>query len=126
MILVDTSVRVDHLRRTDPLLVTLLEQSEVLVHPWVTGELALGNMRNRDETLHLLGTMPQALTVSHDEVLEYISDARLYGLGIGLVDAHLLASTRLVSGTLLWTRDRRLADAAERLDLRFSEPPTTE
>lgn len=117
MILVDTSVWVDHLRRHDPLLVALLEKREVLVHPWVTGELALGNMRKRDETLHLLGTMPRASIVGHDEVLGFISDAKVYGLGIGLVDAQFLASVRAASGTLLWTRDRRLADVAARLAL---------
>lgn len=92
------------------------------MHPWVTGELALGSMRNRVEILHLLDSMPQASVVGHEELLEFISDAKLYELGIGLVDTHLLASARAIKGTLLWTRDRRLADAAIRLELHFAEP----
>ncbi len=121
MILVDTSVRVDHLRRDDPLLTSLLERSGVLVHPWVVGELALGNMRNRDEVLTLLGDMPQAPVIDHDGVLTIIAVERLYGLGIGLVDAHLLASARAIPETRLWTRDRRLGAVADRLALRFDE-----
>lgn len=121
MILVDTSVWVDHLRREEPLLVAQLGRGEVLVHPWVIGELALGNMRNRDETLRLLGAMPQAPVVGHEEVLKFISGEKLHGLGIGLVDAQLLTSTCATSGTLLWTRDRRLARVSERLALHFAE-----
>lgn len=126
MILVDTSVWVDHLRQEDAQLVELLEKIEVLVHPFVVGELALGNMRSRDETLHLLETMPQAPTISHDEVLQFISEEKIYGIGIGLVDAQLLASARAASGTLLWTRDRRLVEVAARLALQFDETPAAE
>jgi predicted nucleic acid-binding protein len=125
VILVDTSVWIDHLRREEPLLVALLERSDVLVHPWVVGELALGNMRNRDEVLALLGDMPQAPVAEHEAVLAFIAEEKLHGLGIGLVDAHLLASARDTPGTLLWTRDRRLAGVAERLALRFDEPVET-
>jgi predicted nucleic acid-binding protein len=123
VILVDTSVWVDHLRREDPLLISLLERSEVFVHSWVVGELALGNMHNRDEVLALLGDMPQAQVIDHDAVRVLIADEKLYGLGIGLVDVHLLASASATPGTLLWTRDRRLGEVAGRLALRFGEAP---
>lgn len=123
MILVDTSVWVDHLRREDPLLISLLERSEVFVHSWVVGELALGNMHNRDEVLALLGDMPQAQVIDHDAVRVLIADEKLYGPGIGLVDVHLLASASATPGTLLWTRDRRFGEVAGRLALRFGEAP---
>lgn len=121
MILVDTSVWVDHLRQGDLSVVLLLENSQVLVHPWVTGELALGTLRNRDEILQLLTSMPQAPVIGHDAMLGFISEAKIYGRGIGFVDAQLLASARAASGTLLWTRDRRLANVAAELDILFPE-----
>ena len=121
MILVDTSVWVDHLRKNDLILTGLLERRDVLVHPWVTSELALGNLHNRDEILELLTTMPQAPKIDHETVLEFIDQERLYGLGIGLVDVHLLASTRALPNTLLWTRDRRLGQVAARLGYRYDE-----
>jgi predicted nucleic acid-binding protein len=113
VILVDTSVWIDHLRQSDPHLVDLLNGSLVLVHPFVVGELALGNLRDRD-VLGILGTMPQAIVAAPDEVLQFIAVHRLAGLGIGYVDAHLLASVRLMPGTALWTRDKRLSAAAAR------------
>src|SRR5690606_10660882 len=104
VILVDTSVWVDHLRANHTTLATLLQRADVLVHPWVAGELALGTMRNRDEILHLLDTMPQAPVVGRAEVLAFTAGEKLHGLGIGLVDVHLLASAHATLGTLLWTR----------------------
>jgi predicted nucleic acid-binding protein len=121
VILADTSVWVDHLRESDSLLVTLLERHDVLVHPWVIGELALGSIRNRDEILSLLATMPQAAVIDHDAVLDFISTERLYRLGIGLVDVQLLATAHVTSDVLLWTRDRRLGEVASRLSVRFDE-----
>lgn len=110
MILVDTSVWIDHFRREDLHLIGILERSDVMMHPWVIGELALGSMRNREETLRLLAALPKAPVASDGGVLQFVSDEKLHGSGIGLVDAQLLASTRSVPGTLLWTRDRRLAE----------------
>lgn len=95
----------------------MLEDSFVLTHPLVIGELAMGNLRNRDSTLRLLMNLPLAVVASHEEVLAYVSRQRLFGLGIGYIDAHLLASSLLTAGAELWTRDRRLREAAERLDL---------
>lgn len=115
MILVDTSVWIDHLRTGEPELVALLQDGQVLAHPWVTGELALGRLSRRSEILGLLGHLPQAEVATEHEVLAVIDNHQLFGLGIGYVDAHLLAATMLTSGARLWTRDKRLAAVADQL-----------
>ncbi|WP_126284284.1 type II toxin-antitoxin system VapC family toxin [Burkholderia stagnalis] len=117
MILVDTSVWIDHLRANDATLAALLDTERVLVHPFVIGELALGSLRNRHIVLDALRDLPAAVTATDDEVQRLIDDAPLHGLSIGYVDAHLLASVRLTAGSRLWTRDRRLLSAADRLQL---------
>ena len=117
MILVDTSVWVDHLRATDNQLVSLLSKGEVLVHPFVIGEIALGNLHQRAVVLGALRNLPRAITAEDDEVLRFIGDEALAGLGVGYVDAHLLAATRLTPAASLWTRDRRLAAIAGKLSL---------
>ena len=121
MILVDTSVWIDHFRASNLALVRLLGEGEVLTHPFVIGELTLGNLRDRTSVLEALRQMPLATPATDDEVLGFIETHRLHGLGIGYIDAHLLASARLTPGSRLWTRDQRLAAVAERLDLR-AEP----
>jgi predicted nucleic acid-binding protein len=117
MILVDTSVWVDHLRKGLPALIDLLNHEQVLAHSFVTGELALGSLKNRAEVLNALADLPQARVATDDEVLQFIDQHKLYGLGVGYVDAHLLAAVKLTSGTKLWTADRRLASAAEKLGM---------
>jgi predicted nucleic acid-binding protein len=117
MILVDTSVWIDHLRANEPLLASLLTQNKVLSHSFVRGELALGNLRQRETILSALDNLPQAPLVFNDELNYFIEKNALFGLGIGLVDAHLLASTQLMGNTQLWTRDKRLQMAAVRLSL---------
>jgi hypothetical protein len=114
MILVDTSVWVDHLRHRNTMLATRLEAGEVLTHPFVIGELACGSLRRRADVLASLTMLPQVPIASHDEVLGFVDSHRLAGSGIGWIDAHLLASTRL-AGVNLWTLDRSLATAARRL-----------
>jgi predicted nucleic acid-binding protein len=115
VILVDTSVWVDHLRVGDHTLVRLLESRQVLSHPFVIGELALGNIRQRANLLAELQNLPQARLASDQEVLRFIELQELFGMGIGYVDAHLLASVRLTAGASLWTRDKRLLDIAANL-----------
>jgi predicted nucleic acid-binding protein len=115
VILVDTSVWIDHLRVSNSKLVQWLGEGAVLTHPFVIGELALGNLRNRAVILDALRQLPRAVAASNDEVLTFIEAQRLYGLGVGHVDVHLLASVRLSGGVRLWTRDRRLATVAEGL-----------
>jgi hypothetical protein len=116
LILVDTSVWVEHLRRGYPRLGKLLVAAEVFGHPFVLGEIALGFLRHRAEILGLLAALPQAEVARHDEVLAFVEQHHLPASGIGWVDAHLLASTAL-AGARLWTLDRRLAGVAARLDL---------
>lgn len=108
MILVDTSVWVDHLRRGDAGLVDLLERSAVLMHPFVVGEIACGSLRDRESILELLQDLPAAVVASPDEVLKFIGSPVLHGKGIGYVDVHLLASVALTPGARLWTRDAKL------------------
>ena len=117
MILVDTSVWVDHLRANDEGLADLLMAEQVLAHPFVIGELALGNLSSRDSVLDSLAKLPQAAVADHEETLTLIARHRLSGSGIGYVDAALLASVKLTPGCLLWTRDKRLGEAAGRLKI---------
>ncbi len=117
MILVDTSVWVDHLRLRSRTLVHLLDTGKVLAHPFVIGELALGNLRQRQLILNTMHDLPQAVVASDREALHFIVKHQLFGLGIGYVDAHLLAAARLTVGATLWTHDKRLHDAADRLVL---------
>jgi predicted nucleic acid-binding protein len=117
VILVDTSVWVDHFRSGDDDLQSLLNAAQVLAHPFVTGELALGNIQKRAAILDALNGLPQASVASNEEVLRFIDQQSLFGLGIGYIDAHLLAAVRLSSQALLWTRDKRLQAAASRLGL---------
>lgn len=120
MILVDTSIWIDHLRSPDDKLTQLLMDGQVMAHPFVTGELALGNLRNREEILAALLDLVQAPVASDTEVLRFIAAESLYGLGIGYIDAHLLAAVRLAPGSLLWTRDKRLAGASARQGIAFN------
>lgn len=116
MILVDTSVWVDHLRRGNVALAVLLEDARVACHSFVIGELACGALRNRRELLALLGRLPQGPEVSHDEALGFVYSRRLAGRGLGWIDVHLLA-TAVLAGLPLWTFDRRLGAAAADLGL---------
>jgi predicted nucleic acid-binding protein len=121
MVLVDTSVWIEHLRSKEPLLVNLLEHSQVLAHPFVQGELALGNLPQRQNILGLLDNLPQAPVAFADEINLFIETHALFGLGIGLVDVHLLASVQLAVNAKLWTRDKRLSAVAVRFNLALLE-----
>lgn len=116
MILVDTSVWIDHLRVGDEHLVALLNAGRVLAHPFVIGELACGNLRRRRDVLSLLERLPQAAVASREEVLFFIEKKAIRGIGIGFIDAHLLASTAIATSRL-WTRDKRLRKVAANLAL---------
>jgi predicted nucleic acid-binding protein len=117
VILVDTSVWVDHLRAGEEALAELLDAGQALAHPFVIGELALGHLRQRESVLDALQKLPQAVVASDREVWQFIERNALFGLGIGYVDAHLLAAVRLTAGAGLWTHDKRLSGVAERLGL---------
>ena len=122
MILVDTSVWVDHLRAGDTTLAGLLHAGMVLVHPFVIGELALGNLRQRALVLGALSDLPQASVATDAEVRRFIESHALFGRGIGYLDAHLLAAARLTAGAQVWTRDQRLHGVADRLGLAATLP----
>ena len=111
MILVDTSVWIDHLRKGNPRLRTLLYENKVLSHPFIIGELACGNLRNRAEILGLLQALPAARVANHEEVLAFVESQRLYGRGLGWIDIHLLASA-LLSTSVLWSLDKEMVQAA--------------
>lgn len=121
MILVDTSVWIDHLRSGEPALATALEGGRVMMHPFVLGELACGNLQNRREVLRLLNALPAAPTATDPEALDFIERRALMGRGLGYIDVHLLASTALAADARMWTRDRRLAAVAAELELVFDE-----
>lgn len=117
MILADTTIWIDHLRHGDTALAAALKAEKIVIHPFVIGELALGNLRPRDTVLAELHRLPLLMVADDDEVMHLIERGPLFGLGIGYVDAHLLAAARLAPGTTLWTRDKRLAAAAALLSL---------
>ena len=114
MILVDTSVWIDHLRRGNPRLVTLLDDGAVLCHPFVVGELACGNLRKRTEILGLLAELPSVTVAGHKEVLRLVNERHLHGRGLGWIDVHLLAAALLTHCALL-TLDKPLETQARRL-----------
>ena len=120
MILVDTSVWVDHLRTPNAQLAERLDRHQVLAHPWVIGELALGNLHDRAGVISALRGLPTPTVATGPELLSLIDRESLHGSGIGYVDAQLLASTRLTPDARLWTADRRLASVATRLGVSFA------
>jgi predicted nucleic acid-binding protein len=116
MVLADTSVWIEHFRAREPALADRLSQGLVVMHPFVSGELACGNLKDRAAILSDLNALPQAKPASNEEVLHLIESRRLWGRGLGWIDAHLLASA-LLSNCRLWTLDTRLAKAAVELGL---------
>jgi predicted nucleic acid-binding protein len=122
LILVDTSVWVDHLRRGDTRLVALLERSAVVMHPFVLGEIACGSLRDRESVLGLLRDLPAAAVAEDDEVLRFIDNHALHGRGIGYVDVHLLAAVALTEGATLWTNDKKLHVVAEAIGCSWQGP----
>ena len=117
MILADTSVWIDHLRSENPELRKHLNRGQIVIHPFIIAELALGSLQERTRTLALLDLLPQVKVAQPSEVRVAIEARLLYSLGIGLTDAHLIASVFINSPTLLWTRDKRLRKAAENLGI---------
>nr|WP_314260636.1 type II toxin-antitoxin system VapC family toxin [uncultured Devosia sp.] len=120
MILPDTSVWIDHLSRPDEHMAEVLNAGEGLLHPFVIGEIALGNLRNRQRLMWFLSKAPEAKVARTDDVLTLINQRELGGSGIGYVDAHLLASCLLAGDCWLWTRDIRLKRAAEKLSVSYA------
>ncbi len=121
MVIVDTSIWVAHLRQGSGHLRELLLDATVVCHPFIIGELACGNIKNREEILSLLQTLPMAPTVTLYELLYFIEQSGMMGKGIGFVDAHLLASAKL-TGAPMWTSDKRMRSAAIELDVAYTSP----
>jgi predicted nucleic acid-binding protein len=120
LILADTSIWIDHLRSENTEMRKRLNQGDIVIHPFIIAELALGSLRERIKTLALLDLLPQLRVPLLSEVRLTIEGRRLYRIGIGLIDAHLIASVFINSSTLLWTRDKPLRKAAERLGIHAS------
>lgn len=121
MILADSSVWIDHIRRSEPRLVELLEAEQIYMHSFVIGEIALGSIKGRSVIIGSLMKLPHSLRATDAEVLRMIEQHALYGKGVGFADAHLLAAARLTAETLLWSRDKRLARVADELGVAFRE-----
>jgi predicted nucleic acid-binding protein len=119
MILVDTSIWIDHFRFNNAHLSFLLKRNEVCIHPFIIGELACGNLKNRPTLISLLASLPQAVLAEHDEVMFMIDHHTLMGKGIGYIDIHLLTSTLLSKHTWLWSKDIRLSQIALSLDCEY-------
>ena len=125
MILVDTSIWIDHFRSADEALRQIIEEDQLLCHAFVIGELALGSLRNRDNVLELFARQRQAVVATHEEVMVMINRHSIFSMGIGYTDAHLLASVLLDRRSMLWTRDKRLAAAAQRAGAPLHQPTPT-
>ncbi len=122
MILVDTSVWIDHFRRNDAVLEGLLDEEQLLLHPFVLGQLAMGNLQPRPSILHMLGGLLLPEVALHEEVLTMVELHSLYGLGLSYIDVHLLTSAKLTENTELWTRDKLMLQVAERLEIAMLSP----
>ncbi len=118
MVLVDTSVWVDHLRQGNPAMEKLLYEGSVLCHQFIVGEIACGNIKNRTEILTLLQFLPMATQAKHEEVMKFIDDNKLMGRGLGYIDVHLSVSAML-TGVPLWTFDKRLNEINKELGISF-------
>lgn len=122
MILADTSVWIDHFRSGNKKLRKILNDGQLVIHPWIVAELALGSLRNRSTTLGMLDHLPRVRVAQISELRLVIEARRLYGIGIGFTDAHLIAAVFLNPPALLWTKDRRLRQVAENLGIHARLP----
>jgi predicted nucleic acid-binding protein len=122
LIVADTSIWVPHLHHGDPAMEARLDAVEILLHPYVLGEISLGNLPDRTSLLFRLGEIPRALVATEEEVARMIENLELYGAGIGYVDAHLVATSILIENAKLWTRDKRLLAVAQQLGIAADEP----
>ncbi|GBE05331.1 ribonuclease VapC32 [bacterium BMS3Abin10] len=120
MVLVDTSVWVSHLREGNTKFERLLNDGDVVCHPFIIGELACGNLKNRAEILSLLQALPMSIQAEYDEVMKFIENNHLMGKGLGYIDVHLLAAASLTE-VLIWTIDKKLDDVSQKMGLNFTE-----
>lgn len=120
MIIVDTGIWIDHLKAGDPHLAMLGERLEALMHPYVLGEITLGSLPDRLRLLQRMAGLPQPPVARHARVMQLIDAQKLFSTGIGYVDVHLLASSRLLPGSRIWTRDKRLLAQTVRLGIAYT------
>ena len=120
MVIVDTSVWVSHLREGNTKLERLLNDGDVICHPFIVGELACGNLDNRSEILSLLQALPMATQAEHEEVMQFIESYKLMGKGLGYIDVHLIASA-VLTGVPIWTLDKKLDEVSSKLGLGFNK-----
>jgi hypothetical protein len=120
MVLVDTSVWVSHLREGNTKLERLLNDGDIVCHPFIVGELACGNLKNRAEILSLLQALPMSIQAEHDEVMKFIENNQLIGKGLGYIDVHLLAAA-VLTGVPIWTIDKKLDGVSQEMGLNFTE-----
>jgi predicted nucleic acid-binding protein len=125
VILVDTSIWVDHLRASNAQMVSLLNRGKIAMHPFIVEEIALGSLKNRQQKLGAMDSLRKVKVAQMIEVRSMIEAHALYSKGIGLTDAHLIAACLLTPGTQLWTRDRNLETVANALGILFSPTPTS-
>lgn len=125
MILVDTSIWIDHFRHGDDELRKIIQEDRLLCHPAIIGELGLGSLRNRNDVITFLAAQREVLVATHDEVMVMIDRHSLFSMGIGYTDANLLASTLIDPRAILWTRDKRLASAAQKAGAALHMPETS-
>jgi hypothetical protein len=118
MVLVDTSVWVSHLRDGNASLAKLLNDGYVICHPFIVGEIACGNLKNRSEILSLLQALPMAIQAEYEEVLQFIENNQLMGKGLGYIDIHLIASA-ILTGISMWTLDKKLDKVSKNFGLSF-------
>jgi hypothetical protein len=118
-VIADSSIWIDHIHRGHAELTKLLKRNRVAMHPMIYGEIVMGSLKSRATVLRELRKLPQALPVTHSEVTAMVEWLELFNRGIGFVDAHLLASTRLIAGGSLLTRDKRLHEQAQRLEIAY-------
>lgn len=120
MIVIDTNIWIDHFRGSDPRIAALMTEGSIAQHAFVTGELAMGDLRMRDQTLLMLQSLAQVIPADEKVIYDIINNMQLVGTGLGFVDIHLLAALRESPDLRLWTRDNRLAAQAERLGQNYS------
>lgn len=120
LVVVDSAIWIDHINRGDDELIALLKRNRAAMHPMIYGEIALGSLKNRKAVLRELRELPHVAAAPHAEVFAMIEWLDLFGKGVGFIDVHLIAATRMIEGASLYTRDKRLRAQAERLGLAYS------
>ena len=119
MILVDTSIWIDHFAKADPVLALLISDNKIVQHPYVSGEILVGNPHRRDALSLFLRMMPRIEPVTEEEFHSFLDESELFGSGLGFVDIHLIAAATAIPDTVIWTRDRRMLEQIQRFNMSY-------